>query len=153
MFVAFRYNQILSDGDSSTFTALRKLKPYGADHPVIKLDCVNHAEKRMGISLRKLMKHQKLAGGSNHDLAGIKIQQRLTGNKVVKLHDYYGRAICKQAGDVGAITKAIWAALLLSISTDNNTQHGNCLRSHDSWCIFNKAVASHHLKHINLAAY
>ena len=157
---AFRYNQILSDGDSSTFAALRKLNPYGADHPVIKLDCVNHAEKRIGTSLRKLMKHQKLGGGINHDLAGIKIQQRLTGNKVVKLHDYYGRAICKHTGDVGAImTKAIWATLLHSISTDNNPQHGNCPRGQDSWCIFNKAVAlltpiseAQHLSHINLAA-
>ena len=70
--------------DSSMFAALRNLNHYGADHPVIKLDCVNHAEKRMGTSLRKLMKHQKLGGGTNHDLAGINIQQRLTGNKGVK---------------------------------------------------------------------
>ena len=61
---AFMYNQILSDGDSSMFAALRKLNHYGADHPVIKLDCVNHAEKRMGTSLRKLLKHQKLGGGT-----------------------------------------------------------------------------------------
>ena len=70
---AFMYNRILSDGDSSMFAALRNLNHYGADHPVIKLDCVNHAEKRMGTSLRKLMKHQKLGGGTNHDLAGINI--------------------------------------------------------------------------------
>ena len=87
------------------------------------------------------MKHQKLGGGINNDLAGIKIQQRLTRNKVVKLQDYYGRAICKHAGDVGAMTKAIWAALLHSISTDSNPQHGNCPRGQDRWCIFNKAVA------------
>ena len=39
------------------------------------------------------------------------------------------------------LTKAIWAALLHSISTDNNTQHGNCPRGQDSWCFFNMAVA------------
>ena len=49
--------------------------------------------------------------------------------------------ICKYAGDVGAMTKAIWAALLHSINTDNNPQHGNCHRDQDSWCIFNMAVA------------
>ena len=105
------------------------------------LSCVNHAEKRMGTSLRKLMKYQNLGGGTNHDLAGIKIQQPLTGNKVVKLQDHYGRAICKHAGGVGAMTMAIWAARLHSISTDNNPQHGNCPRGQDSWCIFNKAVS------------
>ena len=130
-----------NDRDSSTLAALHKLNPYGADHPVIKLDCVNHAEKRMGTSLRKLMKDQTLDGGTNHDLAGIKIQQRLTGNKVVKLQDYYGRPIRNQAGDVGAMTKAIWAALLHFISTDNNPQYGNSPRGQDGWCIFNKAVA------------
>ena len=87
------------------------------------------------------MKDQMLGGGTNHALAGIKIQQRLTGNKAVQLQDYYGRAIRKHAGDVGAMTKAIWATLLHSISTDNNPQHGNCPRGQDSWCIFNKAVA------------
>ena len=53
------------------------------------------------------MKDQMLGGGTNHALAGIKIQQRLTGNKAVKLQDYYRRAIRKHAGDVGAMTKAI----------------------------------------------
>ena len=59
------------------------------------------------------MKHQKLGGGTNHDLAGINIQQRLTGNKGVRLHDYYGRAICKHAGDVGAMNNTIWTFLQL----------------------------------------
>ena len=67
--------------------------------------------KRMGTFLRKLMKHQKLGGGTNHDLAGINIQQRLTGNNGVGLHDHYGRAICKHAGDVGAMTNTIWTFL------------------------------------------
>ena len=112
---AFMYNQILSDGDSSMFAALRKLNHYGADHPVIKLDRVNHAEKRMGTSLRKLLKHQKLGGGPNHDLAGINIQQRLTGNKGVRLYDYYGHAICNHAGDVGAMTNNIWTFLQMTL--------------------------------------
>ena len=111
---AYMYNQILSDGDSSMFATLRKLNHYGADHPLIKLDCVNHAEKRMGTSLRKLMKHQKL-GGTNYDLAGINIQQRLTGNKGVRLYEYYGRAICKHAGDVGAMTDTIWTFLQMTL--------------------------------------
>ena len=86
------------------------------------------------------MKDQKFGGGTNHDLADIKIQQQLTRHKDVKLQDYYGRAIHKHAGDVGVMTKAIGAALLHSISTDNNPQHGNCSRCQYSWCIFNKAV-------------
>ena len=26
----------------------------------------------------------------------------------IRLYDYYGRAICKHAGDVGAMTNTIW---------------------------------------------
>ena len=44
---AFRYTTILSDGDASTFAALTQLEPYGPDHVIVKLDCLNHAEKRM----------------------------------------------------------------------------------------------------------
>ena len=45
---AFRYTTILSDGDASTFAALTQLDPYGPEHVIVKLDCLNHAEKRMG---------------------------------------------------------------------------------------------------------
>ena len=71
--------------------------------PSFNLICVHHAEKRMGTLLRKLMKDQKLGGGTNHDLAGIKIQQeiRLPNYRII----IYGRAICKH---VVAMTKAIW---------------------------------------------
>ena len=64
------------------------------------------------------MKHQKLGGGTNHDLAGINIQQRLTGNKGVRLYDYYGRGICKHAGDVGAMTNTIWTFLQNDIDAE-----------------------------------
>ena len=49
---AFRYTTILSDGDASTFAALTQLEPYGPDHVIVKLDCLNQAEKRMGTALR-----------------------------------------------------------------------------------------------------
>ena len=78
---AFRYAYILSDGDSSTSAALTRLQPYGPDHPVKKLDCMNHAEKRMGTSLRKTAKLGKLGGHG-----------RLIKMKAADLQMYYGRA-------------------------------------------------------------
>ena len=53
---AFWYTTILSDGDASTFAALTQLEPYGPEHVIVKLDCLNHAEKRMGTALRKASK-------------------------------------------------------------------------------------------------
>ena len=48
-------------------------------------------------------------------MAGINIQQRLTGNKGVRLYDYYGCAICKHAGDVGAMSNTIWTFLQMTL--------------------------------------
>ena len=39
-----RYTNLISDGDSKTFSLLQKEAPYGLDHPVIKLDCVGHVQ-------------------------------------------------------------------------------------------------------------
>ena len=42
----FRFTNMISDGDSSTFTHLSKLNVYGNDDPVIKEECVNHVQRR-----------------------------------------------------------------------------------------------------------
>ena len=56
-----RYPEMLSDGDSTACKALQDLQPYG-DIVLSKLECVNHAHKRMGTALRKLTKQEKLGG-------------------------------------------------------------------------------------------
>ena len=68
---------------------------------------MNYAEKRMGTSLRKLMKDKKLGAGKSDLLAGINTAQRLTGNKTVKFQNYYGRPVRGNIGDVKAMKKAI----------------------------------------------
>ena len=47
----FRYMEMLSDGDSNAYKAVVDLDPYPG-HQVTKLECVNHAHKRMGTALR-----------------------------------------------------------------------------------------------------
>ena len=69
---AFRYTTILSDGDASTFAALTQLEPYGPEQAIVKLDCLNHAEKRMGTALRKAAKASKLGGRGDGRLTGVK---------------------------------------------------------------------------------
>ena len=48
-----RYKYIISDGDSKTFKNLTDVKPYGPNFEMIKRDCLNHQEKKMGTGLRK----------------------------------------------------------------------------------------------------
>lgn len=52
----FRYVEMLS-GDSAAYKTVCDLKPYGTTE-IKKLECVNHAHKRMGTVLRKLAKEQ-----------------------------------------------------------------------------------------------
>ena len=129
---AFRYEYILSDGDSSTFAALTRLQLYGPAHPVKKLDCMNHAEKRMGTSLRKAAKLGKLGGHG----AG-----RLTQTKAADLQAYYGRALRRNVGNVEETKDAVWASLFHSLSTNDDSHHQRCPHGPDSWCVFNKSAA------------
>lgn len=64
-----RYTQMLSDGDSSAFKEVLSLNPYPG-HEVVKLECINHAHKRMGTALRKLSAERKLSWKIN----GQKVQ-------------------------------------------------------------------------------
>ena len=129
---AFRYKTMLSDGDAGTFAALTRLEPYGPEHVIAKLDCLNHAEKRMGTALRKAAKASKLGGRGDG---------RLTGVKATKLQLYYGRALRSNVGNADATMDAVWATLFHSTSTDADPHHTRCPRGLDSWCCFNKSVA------------
>jgi hypothetical protein len=99
---------------------------------VTKRDCVNHADKRMGTALRKVVKEKKLGG------QGV---GRLTNVKASKIQLYYGRAIRGNLNSVEQMRNAIWASFFHSISTNESPHHARCPQGPESWCIFNKAEA------------
>ena len=81
-----RYKWLISDGDSKTHSLLLKEQPYGADHFVEKMDCVEHVQKHMGTALRNLKEQyrgQKLADGKTIGGSG-----RLTYNTINSLQNY-----------------------------------------------------------------
>ena len=57
---------MISDGVSKTFFTLKKLNPY----PVVKEECVNHADKRLVTALRKLKE------GGKGKITGILIERQ-----------------------------------------------------------------------------
>ena len=82
-----RFKSLIADGDSKTYFLLRDEQPYGSDHPVEKMDCIVHVQKRMGTALHNLKaqyRGQKLSDGK----AG-----RLTDSLINSLQNYYGDAI------------------------------------------------------------
>lgn len=52
-----RYTTYVGDGDSSTFPKILEANPY--DIPVVKNECVQHVQKRMGTRLRKRITEKK----------------------------------------------------------------------------------------------
>ncbi len=117
---------MLSDGDSTAFRKVVGLNPYPGPE-ITKLECINHAHKRMGTAPRKLSAQGKLGGKG----AG-----KLTAAKCKSLLSYYRGAILNNQGNVEQMRTAIWASLLHSMSTDENPLHNRCK---PSWCWFRKA--------------
>ena len=66
------YRTMLSDGDSSAFTAVRREQPYGPTPLITKLECINHCHKRMGTALRKKAKESRLGGRGTGKLTNDK---------------------------------------------------------------------------------
>lgn len=123
-----RYMIYIGDGDSKTFKAILDLNPYGDDHVVMKRECVNHVEKRMGTRLRNLKKQKKLGG-----------KGKLTDNLIKKITKYYGLAIMRNSDSVENMQRNIMATYWHLISTDENPKHQNCPAGGDSWCKFRVA--------------
>lgn len=127
----FRYVEMLSDGDSSAHKAVCELRPY-SETEVTKLDCVNHAHKRMGTALRKLSKDQRLGG------RGV---GRLTDAKCDSLQNFYRGAILENMPNIDNMRKAIWSGLYHSMSTDAEPHHRQCPTGENSHCWYQRALA------------
>ena len=134
-----RYKHLICDGDAKTHSLLLEESPYGEEHPVQKVDCVGHVQKRMGTALRDLKKKyrgQKLSDGKTIGGAG-----RLTESVINSLQNYYGEAIRRHTGDLPGMMKAVQASLLHYNSTDEQPRHHLCPEGENSWCKWQKSKA------------
>ncbi|GFT33053.1 uncharacterized protein TNCV_2148981 [Trichonephila clavipes] len=98
------------DGDTKTFNAFPENKPYGDDHLIQKIECVDHVQKRMGTRLRKLKlvySKKKLSDGKTIGGKG-----RLTDCLIDKLAHY----------------------------TDDEPMHWFCPTNPNTWCKYNAAI-------------
>ncbi|GFU29682.1 uncharacterized protein TNCV_2408941 [Trichonephila clavipes] len=104
-------------------SSCKEAKVYG-DTEVEKLECVGHVQKRMGTSLRNILKMSKgikLSDGKN-----ISGRGRLTHKEVDSIQHYYGLAIRKNLSSVEDMKRAIWAIYFHKLSTEDNPQHALC---------------------------
>lgn len=140
-----KYMNYIGDGDSKTYKAILELNPYDEDFPVVKSECVDYVEKRMGTRLRNLKKKKEKLGGKG----------KFTDVLIKKLTTYYGLAIRRNVESVTEMKKAIMGTLNHLCSTNTNPKHENCPPGEDSWCktrayeSFNSTIWRLAPKHLN----
>ena len=130
-----KYTTMLRDGDSKSFDAIADAEIYGKDKTIIKEDCINHISKRMGTPFRKLVETTKAQGSS------ISGRGRLTHEKIIKIQNYYGRAIKDNTNDIQVMRQRIFAILFHLLSTNESPKHMHCPPGPKSWCFWQRAVA------------
>lgn len=140
----------IGDGDSKTYGNLVKAKPYGENFLINKKECVGHVQKRMGKRLRDLVaktvedtvvKTGKNAG-KKRNLKILGGKGKLTGKVIDNLTRYYGAAIRNNCDSLEGMKNAIWATFYHQQSTDDNPQHHRCMSGENSWCRYQKALAT-----------
>ena len=132
---SLRYMTMVSDGDSKSHKELVKSKVYGEERTIEKEECVNHVAKRMGAALNNLVIEAKSQGSS------VSGKGKLTKEKIVKIQNYYGKAIKDNAEDINVMKKRIFAILFHLTSNEDNPKHMHCPTGEDSWCFWNRAKA------------
>lgn len=125
-----KYASYVGDGDSKTFKGVVDSNPY-EDLTIIKKECIDHVQKRMGTRLRNLKKTNKGLGGKG----------KLTGKLIDELSIYYGLAIRRNCDSIEKMKESIWATLEHKLSTDDEPRHDKCPTGEDSWCSWQKAKA------------
>lgn len=131
-----RYTSMLSDGDSKTFLFLNEQKVYGHT-PIMKEECINHVSKRLGTGIRNKIKECKAKGVT----LGGKKRGNLTEGTIIKLQNYYRKAIKDNAPDIDKMKTAALASLYHCMSTDDKPQHSKCPEGSTSWCFYQRAIA------------
>ena len=94
--------------------------------------------KRMGTALKKLVMELK---AGKESISG-KGKGKLTQDKILKIQNYYGRAIKDNADDVPLLKKRIFAILFHLSSTDKEPKHIHCPPGEKSWCFWQRAEAN-----------
>jgi len=100
---------------------------------------VEEKEIKTGKNAGKTRKYKTLSG-----------KGKLTGKVIDKLTVYYGLSIRRNCTGPDAVQKmktAIWATFFHYSSTDKKPQHEKCPSGADSWCDYQKALATTGIKH------
>ena len=81
------------------------------------------------------------------DGKGIGGRDRLTAVRIDAMQNFYGKAIRDNKGNATAISKATHAILKHYSSTPENPRHEDCPSGNESWCSYNRDLATGQTTH------
>ena len=106
---------------------------------------VKHYE--YGLYPVKYLIHIKFSGKKLEDGKGIGGKGRLTAVRIDALQNFYGIAIRDNEGNATAMSKATHAILKHYSSTHENPRHEDCPSGNESWCSYNRDLATGQTTH------
>ncbi|GBN50321.1 hypothetical protein AVEN_71538-1 [Araneus ventricosus] len=140
-----RYMNVLSDGESKTYQHLLELDVYGDNMKISKLGCLNHVAKRLGTGLRNKGKEWRSKGVT----IGGRKEGSLKESMILKLTNFYRKAIKDNILDVQKMKTAIFASLFHTSSTDKASKHNNYPTGVTSWCFYQRANNEKQVSFVN----
>ena len=132
-----RYTSFLSDGDTKTHHLLSTLNIYGNVKITIE-ECINHVSKRLRTGLRNKVVEWKSKGIT---ICGRK-EGSLKEETIIKLTNFYRKAIKDDVPDIDKMKSAIYASLYHSSSTDKLPRHNKCPPGLSCWCFYQREIAN-----------
>ena len=121
------------------------LQAWNAIHPICRGYLVKHYE--YGLYPVKYLIHIKFSGKKLEDGKGIGGKGRLTAVRIGALQIFYGKAIRDNEGNATAMSKATHAILKHCSSTPENPRHEDCPSGNESWCSYNRDLATGQTTH------
>ncbi|CAL1300021.1 unnamed protein product [Larinioides sclopetarius] len=101
---------------------------------IIKEECLNHVAKRLGTGLRNKVKEWRTIAGSK--------EGSLKESTILKLTNFYRKAIKENVPDVQKMKTAIFSSLYHSSTTNKSPKHNKCPTGLTSWCFYQRALAN-----------
>ena len=131
-----QYTTILCNVDSKAYAAIVRNQIDGPSKCVVKEERINHVSKRMGTAWRNLIATSK---AQNDSITG---KGKLTQKKVLKIQNYYGRAIKDYCNDTSLLKKIIFAILFHLTSSNDHPKNMHCTPGTNSWCFWHRAIVA-----------
>ena len=105
---------------------------------ITKEEWINHISKRLGTGLRN-----KIVEWRNKGITyGGQKESSSKEETIIKLTNFYRKAIKDNVPDIDKMKSAIYASLYHSSSTDKLPRHSKCPPGLFSWCFYQRAIAN-----------